>query len=94
MSNLKDRIKNKVRSSAHEHLIDPVHVNVDEDVNVDVDINVNVTKPKRKKFEDRYSRQTVWIDDEIIKVITRLAGNERGEKTRIINEALRQYLKI
>lgn len=85
MSNLKDKIKSKIRESAHDHLIDPVP----KEVNVDV----NVNKPmKKKKFEDRYSRQTVWIEDDIIKRISDLTKNERGEKTRIINEALRKYL--
>ncbi|RKD26482.1 hypothetical protein BEP19_16725 [Ammoniphilus oxalaticus] len=80
-NNFKDKIKNKVRSSAHEQLIEPVHANVNRG-------------KKREKFEDRYSRQTVWIENEIIELITREAQNERGEKTRIFNEALRQYFKI
>lgn len=43
MYNMKDIIKNKVKSSpsVHQELIDPVNTNT----NVDVDVNVNVNNP-------------------------------------------------
>lgn len=108
MSNLKDQLKNKLKgqSPAHTQLIEPVNVDVDGNINVDGNVdenkniyvntntNVNVIKKvKKKKFEEKYTRQTYYIDNELLRELNRIAGNEKGEKTRIINEALARYLK-
>jgi hypothetical protein len=86
VSNMKDTIKNKMKKNAsvHQELIEPVNTNV----NVDVNVNVN----RRRKFEERFTRQTYYIENDLLEKINRMAGNEKGEKTRIINEALRKYL--
>ncbi|WP_173918931.1 hypothetical protein [Halobacillus sp. Marseille-Q1614] len=47
---------------------------------------------KKKKFEDKYKRATFYIENDIIKQLDSQAGKEKGEKTRIVNEALRQFL--
>ncbi|UOR14158.1 hypothetical protein [Halobacillus amylolyticus] len=47
---------------------------------------------KKKKFEDKYKRATFYIENDIIKLLDKQAGKEKGEKTRLVNEALRQYL--
>lgn len=70
-------------SSVHHELIEPVITNV----NVDVNVKVN----KKKKFEEKFTRQTYYIENELLEKLHQEAGNEKGEKTRIINEALRQY---
>ncbi|MDA5111006.1 hypothetical protein [Brevibacillus thermoruber] len=84
MSNLKDILKNKVRSSAHAQLIDT-------NENVNIDVNVNVKTKRKKKFEETHTRQTYYIENDLLLRLNAIAGNEKGEKTRIINEALRQY---
>lgn len=98
MSNMKDLIKNKMRTSkesAHAQLIDVTTEN-NIDVNVDVNTNVNIFKPasKKKKFEDTHTRQTFYIENELLKKLSKFAGREKGEKTRIINEALRSYMDL
>ena len=82
MSKKMDELKNKIRStsgsSVHPELIDTSH----EDK----------PKPKKKKFEEMYKRDTFWIENELKKKIdNQSAENGRGEKTRIINEALKLY---
>jgi uncharacterized protein (DUF4415 family) len=99
VSSMKDLIKNKVKSSqhsAHNILIDPVEEttqNTNVDVNENVDVNVNKKERKRKKFEDNFTRQTYYIQNDLLEKLNEVAGSEKGEKTRIINEALRKYLK-
>lgn len=80
-----DELKNKIRSasgskSVHSELID----------------NSHGTKPKalprKKKFEELHRRDTVWIENELKdKLDSQSSEYGRGEKTRIINEALRRY---
>jgi hypothetical protein len=86
---MKDIIKNKVKSSpsVHQELIDPVNKNT----NVDVDVNVNVNKKKKKRFEDMHTRATFYVANDLLDKINKEVDGERGEKTRIINEALRMY---
>ncbi|CAM3848638.1 hypothetical protein [Marinicrinis lubricantis] len=88
MSNMKDLLKNKVKGekkSAHDLLMEPANVNVN------VNENVNIKKKRREKFEDKFARATFYIENGLLEKINAEAGNEKGEKTRIINEALRQY---
>lgn len=91
-----DGIKSSVRrTSPQPMLIDPVtsddeHVNID--VNIDVNRNVNVQKKKRK-FEERFSRATVYIENDLLALLNQISEGEKGEKTRIVNDALRAYLK-
>ncbi|MDM5335812.1 hypothetical protein QUF84_00685 [Fictibacillus enclensis] len=47
-------------------------------------------KPKRVKFEDTHTKSTYWIRDDVLEAFNKIAG-ERGEKTRIINQALIDY---
>ena len=67
-------------------------INVNNDVIVDNDVNVHVYK-KKKKFEELYTRQTVYIRNDFAEKISTLAGNERGVKTKIINDALELFFK-
>lgn len=103
MSTMKDNLKSKIRSSAHSQLIDPTlqgqqsDVNVNGDVNVNVDVNdfekaVEQPKKKKPKFEELHTRHTIYIRNDIGEKLDELCGGERGEKTRIINEALEKYL--
>jgi len=69
-----------------------VKVNVHNDINVNNDVNVHVYE-KKKKFEDLYTRQTVYIRNDVAEKIATLAGNERGVKTKIINDALELFFK-
>lgn len=50
-----------------------------------------IKKEKKQKFEELYDRDTVWIKKELKQKISEAAQGERGEKTRIINEALEEY---
>jgi hypothetical protein len=49
-------------------------------------------KKKKKKFEDQHSKQTYWIRNDVLEALNKIA-RERGEKTRIINNALIDYIK-
>jgi uncharacterized protein (DUF4415 family) len=93
VSDLKDRLKDRIRrSSAHDQLIEPIG-QVNDDVNKNVNVYVPPRVSRRPKFEDMYTRQTFYIENELLEQMNQLAGGEKGEKTRIINEALRAYLK-
>ncbi|WP_411830931.1 MULTISPECIES: hypothetical protein [Paenibacillus] len=79
-----DELKNKIRStssgSVHPELID---------TSQDIKPKPN---PKKKKFEETHTRDTVWIENDLkTKLDSQSVENGRGEKTRIINEALRLY---
>ncbi|OMC62776.1 hypothetical protein BK126_28340 [Paenibacillus sp. FSL H7-0326] len=80
MDELKSKIRSTSGSSVHPELIDS-------------STEVPTTpKPKKKKFEELHKRDTVWIENELKKRLDRESvENGRGEKTRIINEALRRY---
>ncbi|NRF94500.1 hypothetical protein HQN89_26690 [Paenibacillus frigoriresistens] len=54
---------------------------------------LEIKREKKKKFEELYSRDTVWFKNEIKEKIAEASEGERGEKTRIINEALEEYFK-
>ena len=105
MSDKIDRFKQKAkrRPSPIEETLDAYMesaeieevTNVNDNVNVDVNVNVIYDDPrptKRKKFEQAYTRQTYYIENTLLKQLNKLAGREKGEKTRIINEALERYL--
>ncbi|MDP5276097.1 hypothetical protein [Chengkuizengella axinellae] len=73
-----------------------VNVNVNSDVNNDSNIveianNIAKNKAKKSKFEDQYSRATYWIEKDVLKAFNKVAGH--GEKTRMINEAIKQYIQ-
>lgn len=96
MSNMKEKLKSKIKEHpAHTQLIHPVEedTNVNVNENVYVDVNVNIDKPKRKRFEETHSRQTYYIENDLIEKLNQQAGSEKGEKTRIVNEAIRWYLE-
>lgn len=78
MEELKNKIRTSAGSSVHQELIDISHE--------------SKPKTKRKKFEELHTRDTVWIENDLKKKLDhQSAENGRGEKTRIINEALRRY---
>jgi hypothetical protein len=84
---------------APEPAAEPVYVNVNDDVNVHVNVDekppadVEPPKERRPKFEDNHTRQTVWIRKDLVEQIEKETVGERGEKARIFNEALEQYLR-
>lgn len=59
-----------------------------------LDIANKVAKERKikKKFEDQHSKQTYWIRNDVLEALNKIA-KERGEKTRIINNALIDYIK-
>ncbi len=90
-TSMKDSIKNKIRSSrpsVHEQLIEE-----NEEVNVNDYVNIYGKKREKKlKFEERFVRHTSYIEKELLEKLNQAADGEKGEKTRIINEALRNFL--
>lgn len=59
---------------------------------LDIANKVAKEKKKKKKFEDQHSKQTYWIRNDVLEALNKIA-RERGEKTRIINNALIDYIK-
>lgn len=47
---------------------------------------------RKKKWEDRFDRKTFYIEKETFAELERQAGGEKGEKTRIINQALQKFM--
>ncbi|MEK4078247.1 hypothetical protein MHI01_30900 [Paenibacillus sp. FSL M7-0656] len=80
MDDLKNKIRSKSVNSVHSELIDTSLESKNEG------------KPKKKKFEELHRRDTFWIENGLKERLDKeSAENGRGEKTRIINEALREY---
>lgn len=80
MDDLKNKIRSSGGSSVHPQLIDTSYEEKPK------------PKPKKMKFEELHKRDTVWIENELKhRLDTDSNEGGRGEKTRIINEALRQY---
>lgn len=51
-------------------------------------------KPRQKpKFEDLYTPHTFHIQNDLLERFLNMSGNIKGEKTRMINEAIREYLE-
>jgi uncharacterized protein (DUF4415 family) len=92
VSNQKDDLKQKLRSksSTYELLIDAVSKPVERNAEHEVQ---EWGRPRKKKFVERHTPQTFYIENEILTELRRLAGTEKGEKTRIVNEALKQYFQ-
>jgi hypothetical protein len=59
---------------------------------LDIANKVAKEKKKKEKFEDQHSKQTYWIRNDVLEALNKIA-RERGEKTRIINNALIDYIK-
>lgn len=107
IQSIKDRVKNSTGSSLHGQLIDTSIIDEDKKANSNPNnsenVNVNVSEPqhnliqpkkeKKKKFEELHTRDTFWIKNELAELLKIECDGERGEKTRLINEALELYFK-
>lgn len=83
MEQLKNKIRKPVGSAVHSELIDVTPVSETKPV-----------KAQRKKFEELYRRDTIWLKNEVKDQLDLLSKDGgRGEKTRIINAALESYFK-
>lgn len=89
MSNKKDDIKGQIRrpASPHASIIEPIGPK-----------RPVLPFEKQPRFEDLNSRHAVWIDNDLGATIDSLVLDERGKmmkgvKTKIINDALRDYFE-
>lgn len=53
-------------------------------------VTIQPTTP-REKFEDRFTRATVFIENELLDMLNTASQGGKGEKTRIVNDALKKY---
>lgn len=51
-------------------------------------------KTRAVLWESHYKRNTVFLTNENSDKLNAMAGTEKGEKTRLINEALEIYFKV
>jgi len=65
----------------------------DEIVQTEQNKPVTLPKTKKVKWEDNYTRATVYIQNDTLDELNRRAGTEKGLKTTIVNEALQAYFK-
>lgn len=80
--------------------------NVIVDVDASIDNNVDLqqvkqqvlerkkARPKKVKFDQKYDKMTFYILKELAELINEEAAGEKGEKTRIINDALKMYFGL
>ena len=54
-------------------------------------VKQQTSKEKKTRFEDRHRKLTVWVENEAFEALQLLAANKKGEKTRIVTEALMKY---
>jgi hypothetical protein len=88
---LKNKMKKNSSRQAREELMTRITQQQPQEENTNVNVN---TKKKKMKFEDRFSRATFYIQNEILEKLNEEAGEEKGEKTRIINDALKQHFNM
>jgi hypothetical protein len=86
-----NNVNENVDKNNPDQTTDPVKTNNDVNENVDVTSSVR-RKRKRKKFEETHTRATFYIENHLLAKLDQEAGTEKGEKTRIVNEALAEYL--
>jgi hypothetical protein len=88
-----NQLKKKIKGTGtvHNQLIDTNNDYVNDDVNIN-ELSIKTTmKSKRQKFEERYRRDTFWIRNDLKEKLNAQCEGEKGEKTRIINEAIEMY---
>lgn len=65
----------------------------DEIIQTEQNKQPNFPKTKSVKFEDKYTRATLYIMNDTLDELNRRAGTEKGEKTAIVNKALQEYFR-
>lgn len=88
-------VSESVNKSSNDGESPRTDVENDDDAEVtllDIANKVAKEKKKKKKFEDQHTKQTYWIRNDVLEALNKIA-KERGEKTRIINQALIDYIK-
>ncbi|WP_433947025.1 hypothetical protein [Paenibacillus sp. SN-8-1] len=84
-----EKLKNKIRSTGAS----AVHAELIDTANTGAEVQIP-RRAKKKKFEELYRRDTVWIKNELKDRLDELSfEGGRGEKTRIVNEAFELYFK-
>jgi len=71
--------------------IDADNENVDEYENISV--NAYVLANKKPKFEETHRKCTFWLEDDLYDRLHNLTSGEKGLKTQVVNDALKQFLK-
>lgn len=57
-------------------------------------IDQSKIRPKQKlKFTDLYTQESVYLENDIFTVLRALSKGKKGEKTRLVNDALREYFE-
>lgn len=56
-------------------------------------VKQQLAKKKTTRFEDKHKKLTVWVENEAFEMLQVLAANKKGEKTRIVTEALMDYVR-
>jgi hypothetical protein len=54
-------------------------------------VKQQAAKKKTTRFEDEHKKLTVWVKNDAFEILQVLAANKKGEKTRIVTEALMKY---
>lgn len=82
-----------------------IDVDVDNDIGINDDHNQidlkalrqkvkqQSAKKKTTRFEDEHKKLTVWVKNDAFEILQLLAANKKGEKTRIVTEALMKYAR-
>jgi uncharacterized protein (DUF4415 family) len=89
--------KAKMQRTVHSELIEPViNTNTDIKNNIKVDINNNINTDiiqQRPKYTETHKATMVYIEADLSAELDGYSKGKKGVKSKIINEALRQYLK-
>lgn len=87
MEQLKNKIKKTASTAVHSELIDTTNLSREP-------LNKSKNVQKKMSFNELHSRDTVYLENEIKERLDQLSNEGgKGTKTRIVNEALKQYLK-
>lgn len=64
-----------------------------QEVKNETAISKFLEKNKKVKFEDSHSKDTFWIDNNLLATLKKLTAGNKGIKTKIINESLRTFFQ-
>jgi hypothetical protein len=56
-------------------------------------MNDYIAKNRKQKFEDLHTKDTYWVDNNILLTLREITSGNKGLKTKIINDSLRAFFK-
>jgi hypothetical protein len=66
---------------------------IDEDVNNNINVNVNKIDDLLGNNKESSKVTGIYFDPDVLRVLDEISKGKKGAKTKIVNEAVKQFLK-